>query len=167
MYSAQQKWAGKQEFTRTFCRTNCQQNFKTVYRCLILFFSSHQVRGTGLKPCTNHCPLASPSLCSPRVHGHYNECRCWWGWSRNCAKCCLRVKPMDGIFCANFCKSQGSLPACQKTWHARCYKCLGKGKFPLKTMMDKEGNLWFWQEHHEQRINQGVRGAHTSIPFQC
>jgi hypothetical protein len=32
---------------------------------------------------------------------------------------------------------------------------------------DKEGNLWFWQEHCEQRINQGVRGAHASIPFQC
>jgi hypothetical protein len=32
---------------------------------------------------------------------------------------------------------------------------------------DEEGNLWFWQEHCEQRINQGVREAHASIPFQC
>jgi hypothetical protein len=74
---------------------------------------------------------------------------------------------MDGIFCANFCESRGSLPACQKTWHAGCYECLGKGKFLLRTTTDKEGNLWFQQEQCEQRINQGVRGAHASIPFQC
>jgi hypothetical protein len=74
---------------------------------------------------------------------------------------------MDGIFCANFCESRGSLPACRKTWQAGCYECLGKGKFPLRTTTDKEGNLWFRQEQREQRINQGVRGAHASIPFQC
>jgi hypothetical protein len=135
--------------------------------CLILFFNSHPVPSTSLKPCTNCCSSASPSLCLPGVHGHYDKHRCWWGWSRNCAKCCLWVKPMDGIFCAIFCESQRRLPACWKTWQARCYKCLGKGKFPLKMTTDEEGNLWFWQEHREQRISQGVRGAHASIPFQC
>ncbi len=113
------------------------------------------------------CSLAFPSLYLPGVHGHYNERRCWWGWSGNCAKCCLRVKPMDGIFCANFCKSQGSLPVCRKMWHAGCYECLGMGKFPLRTITDEEGDLWFWQEQREQRINQGVRRVHVSIPFQC
>jgi hypothetical protein len=80
-------------------------------------------------------------------------------------KLCQVLSSGEADFCANFCKSQGSLPACQKTWHTGCYKCLGKGKFPLRMMTDKEGNLWFWQEQREQRINQGVRGAHASIPF--
>ncbi len=56
---------------------------------------------------------------------------------------------------------------CRKTWYSRFYKCLGIGKFPLRTIKDEEGNLWFWQEQREQRINQGVQGAHPSIPFQC
>ena len=29
------------------------------------------------------------------------------------------------------------------------------------------GNAWFKQEQRAQRINQGVKGAHASIPFQC
>jgi hypothetical protein len=99
--------------------------------------------------------------------GLYEECHCWWDWSGNCAKCCLRVKPMDGIFCANFCESRGNLPACRKTWHAECYECLGQGKFPVRTTTDEEGNRWFRQDARADRINKGVRGAHASIPFQC
>jgi hypothetical protein len=41
------------------------------------------------------------------------------------------------------------------------------GKFPLTTTKNKKGNPWFRQEKCEQRINHGVRGANTSIPFQC
>ena len=34
-------------------------------------------------------------------------------------------------------------------------------------MTDAEGNLWHKQEKREERLNQGVRGAHTVMPFQC
>jgi hypothetical protein len=74
---------------------------------------------------------------------------------------------MDGIFCVNFCESRNGLPACRKAWHASCYTCLGIGKFPLRTTEDEAGNAWFKQERRAQRINQGVKGAHASIPFQC
>jgi hypothetical protein len=74
---------------------------------------------------------------------------------------------MDGIFCANFCESRGGWQACQKTWHAKCHTCLGKGKFPVRVTEDERGNVWFKEEQRLQRINQGVRGAHTAIPFQC
>ena len=39
--------------------------------------------------------------------GLYDECRCWWNWSGNCAP----VKRRGGIFCANFCEPRGSWPA--------------------------------------------------------
>ena len=74
---------------------------------------------------------------------------------------------MDGIFCANFCESRGSWPACQKVWHAKCYNCLGEGKFLIRAMKDKEGNIWYKEEQRAQRLNQGVRGAHVMMPFQC
>jgi len=44
---------------------------------------------------------------------------------------------------------------------------MGQGKFPVRTTTDEEGNRWFRQDAREERINKGVRGAHTSIPFQC
>ncbi len=57
--------------------------------------------------------------------------------------CCQQVKPVDGIFCANFCDPQGNLPACRKAWHTECYTCLGLGKFPVKATADEEGNVWY------------------------
>jgi hypothetical protein len=74
---------------------------------------------------------------------------------------------MDGIFCANFYESRGGWPACWKTWHARCYNCLGKGKFPLQATEDERGNLWFKEEQQAQCINQGVKGTHAVMLFQC
>jgi hypothetical protein len=53
------------------------------------------------------------------------------------------------------------------TWHAKCYKCLGGGLFPLRLHKDVEGNPWFKQKLKEDEINQGVKGAHASVPFQC
>ena len=34
-------------------------------------------------------------------------------------------------------------------------------------MEEAQGNLWFKQKEHEQRLNHGVRGTHEVIPFQC
>ena len=34
-------------------------------------------------------------------------------------------------------------------------------------IQDEEGNLWYRYEKRIERINQGVRGAHASIHFQC
>ncbi len=81
--------------------------------------------------------------------------------------CSRQVKVMDGIFCANFCESCGGWPACRKVWHVKCYICLGKGKFPIRATEDEEGNAWFKEEQRAQRINQGIKGAHVVIPFQC
>jgi hypothetical protein len=74
---------------------------------------------------------------------------------------------MDGIFCANFCESHGGWPACWETWQAKCYNCLGKGNFPLQVTEDERGNVWFKEEQCTLGINQGVRGVHTVMPFQC
>lgn len=53
------------------------------------------------------------------------------------------------------------------TWHANCYECLGKGTFPMRMHQDAQGNPWFKQQQKEDEINQGVRGAHASMSFQC
>ena len=74
---------------------------------------------------------------------------------------------MERIFCANFCKPRGKWPACQNTWHAGCYECLGPEKFPVKRIQDDKGNKWYKHEARLQRIHHGVRGAHASIQFQC
>jgi hypothetical protein len=72
---------------------------------------------------------------------------------------------MEGIFFTNFCKPQGSWPACRKTWHAGYYECLGQGKFPVKKIQDEEGNKWYKHKKRVKRINHGVRDAHASILF--
>jgi hypothetical protein len=102
-----------------------------------------------------------------RFPGLLEECHCWWEWSKSCASCQIVVKPMEGIFCANFCKSQGRLQPCRKAWHANCYPYLGLEKFPVRATKDEQGNLWFQEEKRAHSLNHGVRGEHTSIPFQC
>jgi hypothetical protein len=123
--------------------------------------------GTGHPQCTNSFLLASPFHFSRGTLGLYKERRCWWNWSGNCAKCSAPVRKMEGIFCANFCEPCGSWPACRKTWHARCYECLGQDKFPVKRIQDEEGSCWYKHERRVHRINHRVRGAHASIQFQC
>ncbi len=123
--------------------------------------------GTGHLQCTNLCLLESLFHFSPGILGLYKERCCWWNWSGNCAKCSAPVQKMEGIFCANFCKPHSGWPACRKVWHAKCYKCLGQGKFLLKKIQDEEGNRWYKHDRRVQRINHGVHGAHASIHFQC
>jgi hypothetical protein len=101
------------------------------------------------------------------ILGLYEECHCWWNWKGNCAKCSALVKMTKGVFCANFCKPQGSWPACRKAWHASCYECLSQGKFPIKRIKDKEGNKCYKHKKRVHRVNHGVWGAHGSIHFQC
>jgi hypothetical protein len=31
--------------------------------------------------------------------------------------------------------------ACRKVWHAKCYECLAQGQFPMKKVVDEEGNV--------------------------
>jgi hypothetical protein len=37
----------------------------------------------------------------------------------------------------------------------------------VKIIQDEEGNQWYKHERRVHRINHGVRGVHTTIPFQC
>jgi hypothetical protein len=132
----------------------------------ILCLNYPLAHGTSHLQCTNLCLLASLFHFSPGILGFYKECRCWWNWSGNCAKCSAPVRKMEGIFCANFCKPRSGWPACQKVWYAKCYKCLGQGKIPLKIIQDEKGNRWYKHDIRVQHINHGVRGAHASIHFQ-
>ena len=75
--------------------------------------------------------------------------------------------PMAGIFCRNYCESQGEWPPCQQVWHEACYECLGQGLFPLKKLEDELGNPWHKQEDHAYRVNHDIKGVHAVIPFQC
>ena len=139
---------------------------------------THKRRGVKFVPLLNHFYMPAGRLSAstdtyipiedvPRIHGLSDDRLGWWLWSGTCAECCLPVKPMEGISCANFCEPRGGWPACRRIWHARCYGCLGVGKFPLRETEDEMGNVWHKQAQRTQRINQGVRGAHASIPFQC
>ncbi|KAL7460179.1 hypothetical protein ACHAXS_000641 [Conticribra weissflogii] len=100
-------------------------------------------------------------------HGALEELRCWWRWEGNCAKCFTKVKPMQGIFCANFCASRGGWPACRQAWHKACYTCLGVGLFLMIEIKDEIGNVWHKQSARVERLNQGVKGVNTCMPFQC
>ncbi len=143
------------------CGCECCSKYQTL--CL----NSPLAHVIGHCACMNRFSLASLHLSSTGAPGLYEEYRCWWTWSGSCAKCLLQVKGMEGIFCANFCEPRGSWPACRKAWHAECYACLGQGKFPVMKIQDEEGNMWYKHERRVKRINHGVRGAHTSISFQC
>ncbi len=132
-----------------------------------MFSKSHLALTIGRPLCTNHFLLVLPCPFSLGTPGLYEECRCWWEWKGNCAKCLAPVKRMEGIFCANFCEPRGKWPACRKAWHTGCYKCLGQGKFPVRRIQDKEGNKWYKHDRRVFRINHGVRGKHASIQFQC
>ena len=69
----------------------------------------------------------------------------------------------------NFCSSQGACTPYPSVWHAKCYTCLGQKypRFPMATIKDKQGNVWHKEEERQQRLMQGVKGAHLSTPFQC
>ena len=37
----------------------------------------------------------------------------------------------------------------------------------MSQVEDAQGNLWFKQKEHEDRLNHGVKGTHAAMPFQC
>ena len=121
----------------------------------------------GLKLCMNLYGWALCSHLPDTDPGASNDPRCWWKWEATCAKCCLPVKPMRGLFCGNFCSSRREWPACRQAWHEECYTCLGPCIFPMTEIKDEEGNLWHNSEARMKRLNTGVNGAHACIPFQC
>jgi hypothetical protein len=90
-------------------------------------FSFHISSGLWYWPLLMHEPLfvgiVLPLL--SRKPCPYEERHCWWDWRGSCAGCLTPVKPMEGIFCVNFCESRDGLLACLKTWHAECYTCQG------------------------------------------
>jgi hypothetical protein len=140
---------------------------RMLYKSQIFVFKICLAHNTGLRPCMNLCSLVFLSHFSPGTLCLYEERRCWWNWSGNCTKCLAPVRKMEGIFCANFCESQGIWPACRKAWHAKCYKCLGQGKFPLKKNQDEEGNQCYKHNRRVKCINHRVHSAHASDNFQC
>jgi hypothetical protein len=61
----------------------------------------------------------------------------------DCNKRSSPVLVMEGLFCANFSEPRACWPPCQMCWHAKCYKCMGIGTFPMKMHQDAQGNPWF------------------------
>ena len=91
----------------------------------------------------------------------------WWKWESDCVKCSRPVKSMQGIFCGNFGVSRDGFPTCRSAWHPECYTCLGEGVFPMRRVVDEDGNPWHNDERRIKDLNTGVAGAHCCIPFQC
>jgi hypothetical protein len=83
-------------------------------------------------------------------------------------RCSRKEKKMHGIFCGNFSSSRGEWPPCCSTWHAECYTSRGETPvFPTMEIKDEMGNPWHREAERQQRLMQGVDGAHLCIPFQC
>jgi hypothetical protein len=89
------------------------------------------------------------------------------GLGKATAQCLSPFLEMEGLFCANFSESRAGLGACRISWHTKCYECLGKGQFPIKIHQDVGGNVRFKQTKWEAETNQGIKGAHASMTFQC
>jgi hypothetical protein len=96
-----------------------------------------------------------------------DEPHSWWTWEGNCTGCSWSVKPLQGIFCANFASSRGDWPPCRQAWHGQCYACLGQGVFPLAVLHDDNAKEWVWQDKRASRLNSACDGVHAVIPFQC
>ncbi len=125
-----------------------------------------------LDPCyglttINPCLLALLFLLLGADPGLFEEHRCWWNWCGDCAKCSSPVLEIEGLFCVYFLEPRAGWAPCQICWHAKCYKCMGKGQIPTKMHQDAQGNPWFKQKMREDEINRGVSGAHASVAFQC
>jgi len=74
---------------------------------------------------------------------------------------------MQGIFCGNFGVSRDGFLMCRSAWHPECYTCLVEGVFPMRRVVDEDGNPWHNNERRIKDLNTGVAGAHCCIPFQC
>jgi hypothetical protein len=122
---------------------------------------------SGPTECLNPFGLASSYLSCTTDLGASNKLRCWWTWAAPCVQCSLPVKPMQGIFCGNFCSSQNGFLPCRSAWHVECYACLGQGLFPITEIQDEAGNAWHKGEARKKRLNKGMKCAHTCIPFHC
>ena len=77
------------------------------------------------------------------------------------------MKLLEGIFCGIFGVSRGHFRACRSAWHAECYTCLGQGIFPVRKVVNEDGNPWHEDEQRVKHLNMEVAGVHCCIPFQC
>jgi hypothetical protein len=119
--------------------------------------------------CTNRCLLALLFLYLTDILGLLEQRRCWLLVGLERQLCEVQGKGQgDGRdILQQLLRTPGCWPACQNVWHAECYECLAPGQFPMKKVVDEEGNVWYKQGQMEDRINHGVRGSHASIMFQC
>jgi hypothetical protein len=122
----------------------------------------------GWTACMNFFGLAFIFLSQSTGPGASREPHCWWGWEGTCARCSLRVKRMEGIFCRNFSSFLDSWPPCQNVWPAECYTSQGElPTFPTIAIEDKLGDPWHKEEERHKWLSQGVDGSHMCILFQC
>lgn len=77
------------------------------------------------------------------------------------------MKPLQGIFCANFASSRDGWPPCRQAWHGQCYECLGQNWFPLAVLHDEDASEWVKQGQRARRLNSASDGVHAVMPFQC
>ena len=66
----------------------------------------------------------------------------------------------DAIFCGNFCSYRDGWPPCAMAWHASCYSCLGQGAFPMRRVVDEDGNPWHNDAERIKDLNEGVGSVH-------
>jgi hypothetical protein len=121
----------------------------------------------GLLTCTSSSGWPLSFLITGTALGNLDEPHSWWTWEGNCTGCSWSVKPLQGIFCANFASSRGDWPPCRQAWHGQCYACLGQGVFPLAVLHDDNAKEWVWQDKRASRLNSACDGVHAVIPFQC
>jgi hypothetical protein len=122
---------------------------------------------TGLLTCSNPCGSVLFSHFTGTALGNSGAPPSWWNWVGNCTACAQRVKPLEGIFCANFASSRGDWPPCRMVWHEQCSECLGNDKFPMAILTDDDNNVSPKQQARTKRLNVGRSGVHCVMAFQC
>lgn len=81
-------------------------------------------------------------------------------------ECGATRKGVQGLFCANFCYSQGSRTPCQQMWCGGCYRERPGTQFQVIVPTDKSGFEWL-KKGEENRFLVGRAGDHAITPFQC
>jgi len=98
-----------------------------------------------------------------------------------CMSCNGTISHTSGVVCANFGHERGPWSPCRGAWHARCYRALDSGRFPIGLVPherlcdpadeDDEGEGWELSEAEQEVLRdeyQVARGGdHLLCPFQC
>ncbi len=82
---------------------------------------------------------------------------------KECGKC---LGALDGIFCANSLSRRGRFAPCKGAWCGPCYQPLGKRIFPVKVLLDDDGQELV-DPSESSRLKEAWAGNHLMTPFQC